>query len=190
MTTSAQGPFWTNVHFGPTCWEWIGAPGSGGYGQRRFEGKPTGAHRVSWIMENGPIPNGLWVLHKCDNPPCVRPDHLFLGTHVDNMVDMTAKGRHAELRVTHCPAGHEYDDANTYIRPQGKRRCQACHRIEQRARKRAALAGEDPRWAVRTALFTDRQLEDLRALSAATGVPASVYIRQGIDLILKREGLK
>lgn len=54
---------------------------------------PTGAHRISWQLHFGPIPLGMWVLHHCDNPPCVRPDHLFLGTHPENMADRMAKGR-------------------------------------------------------------------------------------------------
>jgi len=78
------------------CWIWIGCKASSGYGQigrgRRGEGQmPT--HRLAWELTNGPIPDGLWVLHKCDNPPCCNPAHLFLGTRTDNMRDCSAKGR-------------------------------------------------------------------------------------------------
>ena len=79
------------------CWEWIGAKGDGGYGSFTFEGR-CGAHRVAWEMRNGPIPkgdgyHGTCVLHDCDNPGCVNPNHLFLGTQTDNMRDAGTKGR-------------------------------------------------------------------------------------------------
>ena len=75
------------------CWKWTGCRTKGGYGRTGFEGKTTGAHRLSWILHFGPIPDGLHVLHKCDNPSCIRPDHLFLGTFQDNMQDKVNKGR-------------------------------------------------------------------------------------------------
>ena len=64
-----------------------------GYGQVRIAGKARTAHRVAWELTHGPIPPGIFVLHKCDNRPCCNPDHLFLGTQADNVDDMTAKGR-------------------------------------------------------------------------------------------------
>lgn len=75
------------------CWIWKGAQAGGGYGTFFFEGKQVPAHRRSWEIQNGPVPKGLWVLHKCDVRACVNPDHLFLGTRQDNMDDMKAKGR-------------------------------------------------------------------------------------------------
>jgi hypothetical protein len=86
--------FWGRVRKGPGCWVWLGSCSGRGYGSLSFEGKRSArAHRVSWVLANGPIPDGLFVCHKCDNPPCVRLDHLFLGTHDENMTDMTDKGR-------------------------------------------------------------------------------------------------
>jgi hypothetical protein len=76
------------------CWEWLRAVRTDGYGTVKDRRDITvGAHRVSWQEHKGEIPEGLHVLHKCDNKLCVNPDHLFLGTHKDNMKDMIGKGR-------------------------------------------------------------------------------------------------
>ena len=78
------------------CWSWTGARGPQGYGFiKRKDGTQLRAHRVSYELAFGPIPPGLQVCHRCDNPPCVRPGHLFLGTARDNAADMVAKGRAA-----------------------------------------------------------------------------------------------
>jgi hypothetical protein len=75
------------------CIEWTLGRSSTGYGVCRRNGRTVGAHRAAWEEVHGPIPEGLWVLHRCDNPPCVNVDHLFLGTRLDNVRDMDAKGR-------------------------------------------------------------------------------------------------
>lgn len=93
------GRFWVKVDKrGPDdCWNWKGSKrgGWGDYGGIRADrhGPQLKAHRVSWELHNGPIPDALWVLHRCDNPKCVNPDHLFLGDHDANMADRKAKGR-------------------------------------------------------------------------------------------------
>jgi HNH endonuclease len=127
------------------CLEWTGGTNSKGYGYIRHEGKVVRTHRLAWTLANGPIPDGLHVLHHCDNPPCCETEptegypegHLFLGTHVDNMTDMSAKGRNHQQKKTHCPAGHEYTESNTYVKPPGRRECRTCKRDQQRQRRAA-----------------------------------------------------
>lgn len=100
MSVSEVSPYDTDrfmrfVRKGDGCWAWTGAKNTAGYGQFRMAGKNEGAHRVSWVIENGPIPEGLCVLHRCDNPACVRVSDLFLGTQLDNIADRDSKGRAA-----------------------------------------------------------------------------------------------
>lgn len=85
--------YWPRVRQSDGCWEWTGKKTGDGYGCFIFHEKQVAAHRVSWEIHFGPIPDGLLVLHRCDNPPCSRPDHLFLGTNSDNARDREAKGR-------------------------------------------------------------------------------------------------
>lgn len=91
-------PFWDRVDTSGSCWVWTGACNRKGYGEYHFNGKARRAHRVSWELTYGPIPEGLIVCHRCDNPSCVRPDHLFLGTHSDNAIDRERKGRGGSAR--------------------------------------------------------------------------------------------
>jgi len=95
-TVGRYGDFWSKVDksAGPDgCWIWLGQIGHLGYGYvRRGKGR-TMAHRRSWELTKGIIPDGLLALHRCDNPPCVNPAHLFLGTHIDNSNDKVSKGR-------------------------------------------------------------------------------------------------
>ena len=75
------------------CWNWMKSKNTKGYGKTRSEGRLHYVHRLSWEFTNGKIADGLLVLHKCDNPSCINPNHLFLGTHKDNINDMMNKGR-------------------------------------------------------------------------------------------------
>jgi hypothetical protein len=138
--TSHLERFMRKVVKGDGCWLWTGAPAQWGYGQFGMANKHWLAHRVSWFFHNGPIPDGMFVCHRCDVPLCVNPDHLFLGTHQDNMDDMRAKRRHPFARKTICIRGHRLDGANMRIDVNGGRRCKACDCIrfaEYKRRKQA-----------------------------------------------------
>lgn len=85
--------FWEKVDKSGECWEWTGAKDADGYGTFKSDGKSDRAHRVSWRLATGENPKGCMILHKCDNPSCVRPDHLYSGTHQQNEQDKSSRGR-------------------------------------------------------------------------------------------------
>ena len=90
---SIHDRFWSKVDKSEDCWLWTAATDPNGYGRVRYNRENNKAHRVAWILTNGKIPIGLCVLHDCDNPPCVNPDHLYVGTMADNCRDRDEKGR-------------------------------------------------------------------------------------------------
>jgi hypothetical protein len=95
MKKTLEEKFWSQVEKTDGCWVWKGCieKYGAGYGVLTYNGKREKVHRISWRLAYGPIPDGMKVCHTCDNKPCVRPDHFFLGTHLDNMRDMIRKGR-------------------------------------------------------------------------------------------------
>jgi hypothetical protein len=115
------------------CWQWTAAVDSCGYGQIMVGNKLDGtyklapAHRVSFELFKGKIPDGYCVCHTCDNPRCVNPDHLFPGTQLDNIRDRDSKGRNPQKNKTHCKNGHQFTAENTLRRKQW-RICRACKR--------------------------------------------------------------
>jgi hypothetical protein len=106
--------FWSRVdanrseivspHVDSPCWVWTAGKTTSGYGTLAVGESHILTHRASWLLNHGPIPDGLFVLHRCDNRACVRPDHLFLGTHLDNARDKEAKGRGGQLRGAANPS--------------------------------------------------------------------------------------
>ena len=131
------------------CVEWVKSGSPRGYGRIYVDGKSMLTHRLAWILINGPIPDGLHVLHHCDDPPCCQteptegyPDgHLFLGTDADNMADMAAKGRgRVPMLRARCPQGHLYSGLNLYVSKRGDQMCRTCNRdrMRQRRAKRSA----------------------------------------------------
>ena len=121
------------------CWDWNGNLSSTGYGVIALPGRGSPrvlAHRYSYELENGEFDKSLFVLHHCDNPLCVRPSHLYTGSHAENMRDMKIRSRSHQLQKTHCPHGHPYSGDNLGVHPRGGRYCKTCKRERRRmARK-------------------------------------------------------
>jgi hypothetical protein len=139
---NVNGP--TMPHMTTPCHVWMGAKAGNGYGRISLHGRLVGAHRVAWMISQGARP-AMHVLHKCDNPLCVNPAHLYEGTDADNTRDMISRGRRARTNLdsvyasrramTHCKRGHEFTDENMR-RYNGCRSCLACQRLRKLERRR------------------------------------------------------
>ncbi len=137
---SIRRRFWKKVNItspeDDLCWEWGAAFSKCGYGVFKIHGRTQYAHRAAFQLAFGPIAEGKYVLHKCDNRKCCRPKHLFEGSAQQNLRDASQKKRLWQNRRHFCPQGHPYSVNNTYVRPNGWRECRTCRRDHKRDHRR------------------------------------------------------
>ena len=128
LDAKSASTFWSKVQVGDPhdCWPWLQSCGSHGYGQTWTGSHVVLAHRVAWVLTVGTIPANLTIDHVCRNKRCVNPMHLRLLTNVEN-----GRGNGNSLK-THCPARHEYTEANTYRNKRGHRFCRQCRRDKRK----------------------------------------------------------
>ena len=122
--------FWAKVNKTDYCWLWTACKDKDGYGSFWYKGDMRPAHRIVYEFTYGGVSQGKLICHHCDNPSCVNPTHLFLGSHKDNAQDMLYKGRNSNQNKnkTHCIHGHELAGYNLMTVNRGTgRRCRICH---------------------------------------------------------------
>lgn len=134
--------FWGRVDTSGNCWIWMGGKCRFGYGSSYSSGKYIKAHRHAYILSKGNIPKELEVMHSCDNPSCVRPEHLSLGTHRENMQDSLLRGRRPKYlneKRSVCKRGHNISSPeNVYVNPNHPEKGRIC-RICRSANNKISL---------------------------------------------------
>jgi HNH endonuclease len=153
--------FWAKVDKSGECWIWTGCKMPKGYGKLKFEGRYDLAHRVSWVIANGPVTPGLIVCHRCDVPSCVNPAHLFLGTYSDNTQDMLAKHRDATRQPEFAAAS-------------AKRTADALALAAERGYPHGTLTGYNNRWRCRDICCKEAKAQWLRDRTAARRARSAV----------------
>lgn len=154
FTTSFPERFWSKVKKNSDCWIWTGSKNKFGYGEFFYQGKVWKAHRVAYLIEYGEYELSLKVAHRCDNPTCVKPDHLFLATQRQNIIDMVNKNRHGanqkimqsyddwlrnrpnKSKNDRCSRGHKFSDKNTRIKQSGIRFLRVCRACQHNTAKK------------------------------------------------------
>ena len=145
------------------CSLWLGAINDDGYGLFSLDGKLLLAHRVSWTLNHGPIPEGKLICHTCDMPPCVNDDHLYIGTHASNNADAHRRERNPKVHsVVACRYGHSREIFGYLYNKDGSRRCRECARLtgiraENKCRERLGDEAFNQRASAYTAKYLSRK---------------------------------
>ncbi len=130
----------TNPTLRGPCYVYRGTKTPKGYGQASIGNKSVLIHRLAWVRQRGPIPEGLEIDHQCRNRACCNPDHLRVVTKAVNVTEnVIGNGPQIMAARTHCPQGHAYDEKNTYRDKLGHRSCRECNRMRSARRKQATL---------------------------------------------------
>lgn len=177
--------FWEKVDASGDCWEWTAAKNLQGYGKMKLPGGFQQAHRLSYELLVGPIPDGLVIDHLCRNRACVNPDHMEPVTMRENW----SRGFSPSAKISrtnHCRCGHEYDRIYN-----GKRRCSACDRRRGKKRLKGGPMGRPKEFDVCVKInLTDELLEAIDAIASTERVSRSSLVRQLLSEALDARGMR